>query len=84
MSSKALFNRKIDPIANGISNMTNFEPTTEPLAELPTVVMLSNIQTIKDVKAAVLAADHIINDFGFEDYRLHIYGAQDRERKFYP
>lgn len=64
--------------------MANFEPTTEPLAELPTVVMLSNIQTIKDVKAAVLAADHIINDFGFEDYRLHIYGAQDRERKCFP
>lgn len=63
--------------------MANFEPTTEPLAELPTVVMLSNIQTIKDVKAAVLAADHIINDFGFEDYRLHIYGAQDRERKYF-
>ncbi|KAE9969605.1 hypothetical protein EG328_006786 [Venturia inaequalis] len=79
---KALFNRKIDPIANGISNMANFEPTTEPLAELPTVVMLSNIQTIKDVKAAVLAADHIINDFGFEDYRLHIYGAQDREPSY--
>jgi len=59
--------------------MTAFEPTKEPLLELPTVVMLSNIQTIKDVKAAVLAADHIINDFGFEDYRLHIYGAQDRE-----
>jgi hypothetical protein len=79
IGSKKLFNRKIDPIANGISNMTAFEPTKEPLLELPTVVMLSNIQTIKDVKAAVLAADHIINDFGFENYRLHIYGAQDRE-----
>jgi hypothetical protein len=59
--------------------MTKFEPTKDPLTELPTAVMLSNIQTIKDIKAAVLAADHIINDFGFQDYRLHIYGAQDRE-----
>jgi glycosyltransferase involved in cell wall biosynthesis len=79
VGSKKLFSRKIDPIANGISDMTRFEPTQGSLTELPTAVMLSNIQTIKDVKAAVLAADHIINDFGFKDYRLHIYGAQDRE-----
>jgi hypothetical protein len=79
LGSTKLFSRKIDPIANGISDMGRFEPTNDPLLELPTAVMLSNIQTIKDVKAAVLAADHIINDFGFQDYRLMIYGAQDRE-----
>jgi hypothetical protein len=79
LSSQKLFARKIDPIANGISNMTKFEPNKDPLCKLPTAVMLSNVQTIKDVKGAVLAADIIINDFGFSDYRLHIYGAQDRE-----
>jgi glycosyltransferase involved in cell wall biosynthesis len=41
--------------------------------------MLSNIQTVKDVKTAVLTADHINKHFGFEDYWLHIYSAQDRE-----
>lgn len=59
--------------------MSAFTPTEEGLSEKPTVVMLSNIQTIKDVKAAVLAADIIVNEFGFQEYRLHIYGAQDRQ-----
>jgi hypothetical protein len=79
MGSGKLFTRKIDPIANGISNMAAFEPTQEKLSAKPTVVMLSNIQTIKDVKAAVLAADVIVNEFGFRDYCLNIYGALDRQ-----
>jgi hypothetical protein len=62
--------------------MDAFTPTETGLSEKPTVVMLSNIQTIKDVKAAVLAADVIVNEYGFEDYRLHIYGAQDRQPSY--
>lgn len=44
--------------------------------------MLSNVQFIKDVKNAVLAADIIINTYGFDDYRLVIYGAQDRQPSY--
>ncbi|KAJ9624030.1 hypothetical protein H2203_005477 [Taxawa tesnikishii (nom. ined.)] len=80
--SKKLFARKIDPIVNGIGNMDAFQPVKETKSKLPTTVMLSNVQFIKDVKTAVLAADIIINTYGFSDYRLVIYGAQDRQPSY--
>ncbi|KAH0294534.1 glycosyltransferase family 4 protein, partial [Aureobasidium sp. EXF-3399] len=80
--SKKLFARKIDPIVNGISNMDAFQPVTETRSKLPTCVMLSNVQFIKDVKNAVLAADVIVNKYGFTDYRLIVYGAQDRQPSY--
>jgi glycosyltransferase involved in cell wall biosynthesis len=80
--SKKLFARKIDPIVNGIGNMDAFQPVTETRSKLPTCVMLSNVQFIKDVKNAVLAADVIVNKYGFKDYRLLVYGAQDRQPSY--
>jgi len=80
--SKKLFARKIDPIVNGIGNMDAFQPVKEVRSKLPTTVMLSSVQFIKDVKTAVLAADVIINKFGFTDYRLLVYGAQDRQPSY--
>lgn len=80
--SKKLFARRIDPIVNGIGNMDAFQPVAETRSTLPTTVMLSNVQFIKDVKTAVLAADIIINSYGFSDYRLVIYGAQDRQPSY--
>lgn len=80
--SKKLFARKIDPIVNGIGNMDAFQPVKETRTKFPTTVMLSNVQFIKDVKNAVLAADVIINKFGFSDYRLTVYGAQDRQPSY--
>jgi hypothetical protein len=32
----------------------------------------------KDIKTALLAADIIVNQWGFKDYRLDIYGALDK------
>ncbi|KAI4726637.1 hypothetical protein E4T49_05652 [Aureobasidium sp. EXF-10728] len=80
--SKKLFARKIDPIVNGIGNMDAFQPVTEIRSKIPTCVMLSNVQFIKDVKNAVLAADVIVNKYGFTDYRLVVYGAQDRQPSY--
>lgn len=76
------FRRKIDPIVNGVGNMDAFEPVDHVRTEVPTVIMLSNVQFIKDVRTAILAADIIINKFGFKDYRLVVYGAQDREPQY--
>ncbi|KAK3395088.1 hypothetical protein B0H63DRAFT_533600 [Podospora didyma] len=76
------FTRKIDPIVNGVSNMDAFKPVDEVRTETPTVVMLSNVQFIKDIKTAILAADVIVNKFGFSDYRLFVYGARDREPSY--
>ncbi|THX33102.1 hypothetical protein D6D10_07915 [Aureobasidium pullulans] len=80
--SKKLFARKIDPIVNGIGNMDAFQPVMETRSKLPTCVMLSNVQFIKDVKNAVLAADVVVNKYGFSDYRLVVYGAQDRQPSY--
>lgn len=82
IGSKKVFDRKIDPIVNGISNMDSFKPVEKLRSELPTTIMLSNVQFIKDVKNAVLAADVIINQFGFDKYRLTVYGAQDRQPSY--
>ncbi|KAF3911696.1 hypothetical protein AA313_de0203910 [Arthrobotrys entomopaga] len=76
--SKKEFRRKIDPVTNGIGNMGSFQPVTECISPEPTVVMLSNVQFIKDVKNAVQAADVIINTYGFRNYHLIVYGAMDR------
>jgi glycosyltransferase involved in cell wall biosynthesis len=80
--SKKQFARKIDPIVNGIGNMDAFQPVMETRSKIPTCVMLSNVQFIKDVKNAVLAADVIVNRYGFKDYRLVVYGAQDRQPSY--
>jgi glycosyltransferase involved in cell wall biosynthesis len=74
-----LFERKIDPITNGISSMEKFQPIEQTRTEEPTCVMLSNVQFIKDVKTAVAAAAVIINEYGFKKYHLVVYGAQDRQ-----
>ncbi|KAM0270259.1 hypothetical protein ACHAQH_009489 [Verticillium albo-atrum] len=79
LCSRNGFRRKIDPIVNGISNMDAYNPVDKIRTETPTVVMLSNVQMIKGVKAAIQAADIIINRFGFTDYKLVVYGAKDRQ-----
>jgi glycosyltransferase involved in cell wall biosynthesis len=62
--------------------MDKFKPVGKPQTTSPTVIMLSNVQFIKDVKNAILAAGVIINDFGFKDYHLTVYGAQDRQPSY--
>lgn len=78
LGARQLYRRKIDPIVNGICNMDQFEPIDEITAKLPTVTMLSHVQYVKDIKTSLLAADVIINEWKFEDYRLEIYGGLDR------
>lgn len=73
------FARKIDPIVNGISNMESFTPVDKVRTETPMVVMLSNVQFIKGIKTAILAADIVVNQYGFRDYKLLVYGAKDRQ-----
>lgn len=80
---KTQFQRKIDPIVNGISNMEKFQPVAKIRSEIPTVVMLSNIQFIKDIKTSILAANVIVNVYGFKEYKLLIYGAQDRQPSYF-
>lgn len=82
IGNKKSFSRKIDPIVNGIGDMSQFKPVDAVRSDKPTVVMLSNVQFIKDIRTAVLSADIIINQFGFKDYRLLIYGAQDRQPSY--
>ncbi|KAG8411014.1 hypothetical protein J3459_016736 [Metarhizium acridum] len=80
--NRNLFSRKIDPIVNGISNMDSFEPIDKVRTSKPTAVMLSNVQFIKGIKTAILAADIIVNRYGFKDYRLMVYGAKDRQPSY--
>ncbi|EHK96798.1 putative Exopolysaccharide phosphotransferase [Glarea lozoyensis 74030] len=72
------FARKIDPVVNGICNMESFQPIEKIKSKVPTVVMLSHVRFVKDIKTAILAADMIVNIWGFTDYQLHIYGDMEK------
>ena len=72
------FRRKISPIVNGITDAEKFKPVKEITTKLPTVTMLSHLWFAKDLKTSLLAADIICNEWGFEDYRLDIYGSIEK------
>lgn len=76
------FKRKIDPVLNGITDMTKFTSVNSSKSERPTVTMLSHVWFAKDIKTAILAADIIVNEWGFKDYRLEIYGAVDKSPSY--
>lgn len=78
LEHRRAFSRKIDPVVNGICNMEKFEPIKKIKTDKPTVVMLSHIQYVKDIKNAIMATDLIVNKWGFTDYSLHIYGDMER------
>ena len=42
------------------------------------MTMLSHVWYAKDIKTALLAADIVINEWGFSDYTLDIYGALNK------
>lgn len=78
LTHRNIFRRKVDPIVNGIPDMTKFAPVTEIKTKSPTVTMLSHVWFAKDIKNALLAADIISNEWGFKDYKLDIYGALNK------
>jgi hypothetical protein len=78
LTHRNVFRRKVDPVVNGIPDMTKFSPVTEIKTKTPTVTMLSHVWFAKDIKTALLAADVITNEWGFKDYKLDIYGALNK------
>ncbi|KAL3476615.1 hypothetical protein BJX99DRAFT_258167 [Aspergillus californicus] len=78
LQHRRAFSRKIDPVVNGITNMERYKPIEAIKTEKPTVVMLSHVRYVKDIKTAIMATDLIVNKWGFTDYRLHIYGDMER------
>ncbi|KAM3424846.1 hypothetical protein BST61_g6824 [Cercospora zeina] len=72
------FARKIDPVVNGICNMENFIPIKKIKSKKPTITMLSHVRFVKDIKNAILAADIIVNEWGFKDYQLDVYGDMEK------
>ncbi|KAE8341479.1 hypothetical protein BDV24DRAFT_163318 [Aspergillus arachidicola] len=78
LQHRRAFMRKIDPVVNGITDMEKYKPIETIKTETPTVVMLSHIRYVKDIKTAVMATDVIVNRWGFKDYRLHIYGDMEK------
>ncbi|KAE8355715.1 hypothetical protein BDV28DRAFT_162634 [Aspergillus coremiiformis] len=78
LQHRRAFQRKIDPVVNGITDMEKYKPIETIKTDKPTVVMLSHIRYVKDIKTAVMATDVIVNKWGFRDYRLHIYGDMEK------
>ncbi|CAL3973371.1 unnamed protein product [Diplocarpon coronariae] len=82
IENRELFRRKIDPVVNGITDMERFAPVQEIKTEKPTVTMLSHLWFAIDVKTALLAADIIVNRWGFTHYNLEVYGAVDKSPSY--
>ncbi|RKF62390.1 putative glycosyl group 1 family protein [Erysiphe neolycopersici] len=82
IENRKKFKRKINPVVNGITDMAKFTSIQRIMAEKPTVTMLSHIWYAKDIKTSILAADIIVNQWGFSDYRLEIYGAIDKSPSY--
>lgn len=78
LEHRRTFARKIDPVVNGICNMEKFKPIEKIKSKVPTVTMLSHVRFVKDIKNALLAADIIVNEWGFKDYQLDIYGDMEK------
>lgn len=78
LQHRKIYARKIDPVVNGICNMEKFVPITKIKSKIPTVTMLSHVRFVKDIKNALLAADIIVNEWGFKDYQLDIYGDMEK------
>ncbi|OJJ07409.1 hypothetical protein ASPVEDRAFT_46734 [Aspergillus versicolor CBS 583.65] len=78
LQHRRAFRRKIDPVVNGITSMERYKPIETIKTTTPTVVMLSHIRYVKDIKTAILATDLIVHKWGFKDYKLHIYGDMER------
>ncbi|KAJ5908940.1 hypothetical protein N7495_001622 [Penicillium taxi] len=78
LQHRRTFARKIDPVVNGITNMERYKPIEKIKTKTPTVVMLSHVRYVKDLKTAIMATDLIVNKWGMTDYCLHIYGDMER------
>jgi hypothetical protein len=79
LQHRKLFNRKINAVVNGIANMEKYKPAKEAKKTgPPTVIMLSHVRYVKDIKTAILAADVLVNQWGFRDYRLSVFGDMQR------
>ncbi|KAF2216717.1 glycosyltransferase family 4 protein [Cercospora zeae-maydis SCOH1-5] len=78
LGHRKAFARKIDPVVNGICNMENFVPIKKIKSKKPTITMLSHVRFVKDIKNAILAADIIVNEWGFKDYQLDVYGDMEK------
>ena len=78
LGHRKTYARKIDPVVNGICNMEKFVPIKKIKSKIPTVTMLSHVRFVKDIKNAILAADIIVNEWGFKDYQLDVYGDMEK------
>ena len=78
LQHRRAFARKIDPVVNGICDTEKFKPIEKIKSNIPTVTMLSHVRFVKDIKSAILAADIIVNEWGFLDYQLDIYGDMEK------
>lgn len=75
---RQIIHRRIDPIVNGISNMSIYAPDYTKELPDPTVLMLSHVVMTKDIKNAILSWDIIVNQFMQKKLFLDIYGSTDK------
>jgi glycosyltransferase involved in cell wall biosynthesis len=69
---------RMTPIVNGMET-DRFRPLRDLEENQPTVVMLSHVYDLKDIKNAITAAVHIVHKFKVDQYQLLIYGSIEKD-----
>ncbi|KXS19440.1 glycosyltransferase family 4 protein [Gonapodya prolifera JEL478] len=72
---------KISPVVNGMS-VARFQPNVAAELEKPTAIMLSHVSPVKGVAGAIAAAGVIVNELGFRNFELHIYGSTEKDSAY--
>eukprot|EP00127_Corallochytrium_limacisporum_P003734 Clim_evm66s152 gene=Clim_evmTU66s152 len=73
--------RKISPVLNGM-DMGRFRANFAGEEDYPCAVMLSHVNSIKDVMNAIQASSVIVHDWGLTEFRMYIYGSLESDPSY--
>jgi len=69
---------RMSPILNGMET-DKFHPRPNLEAQIPTVVQLSHVYDLKDIKNAIRSASVIVNQFKITNFNLCVYGSTTKD-----
>jgi hypothetical protein len=72
---------RMSPVLNGMET-DKFHPRPNLEAQIPTVVQLSHVYDLKDIKTAIRSAAVIVNQFKITNFNLCVYGSTTKDLEY--
>lgn len=69
---------RMSPVLNGMET-DKFHPRPNLEAQIPTVVQLSHVYDLKDIKTAIRSASVVVNQFKVTNFNLCVYGSTTKD-----